>query len=182
MRGVHSNAHSYRDWGAGLGNDPAYPADDIGIIPRFTGTLIHDCWASYFAYDKCRHGLCGAHLLRELAFVFESNSYRWARLMKKLLCEACHRVNTSETRTLDEAEYLAIRKRYRTILTRGAGELPEIPKRKKGQRGRTQSPMPTTCTSGSRNTKTPCCASCTTPMSASRTMREKGASGWQRSR
>ena len=103
---------------------------------RFTGTLIHDCWASYFSYDTCRHGLCGSHLLRELAFIIESNSYRWARLMKKLLCEACHRVNTSETKTLSEAEYRAIRKRYRTILTQGAGELPEIPKRKKGQRGR----------------------------------------------
>ena len=56
--------------------------------------------------------------------------------MKKLLCEARHGVNTSETRTLSEAEYLAIRKRFRTILTRGVGELPEIPKRKKGQRGR----------------------------------------------
>ena len=110
--------------------------DDIGIIPRFTGTLIHDCWASYFSYDTCRHGLCGSHLLRELAFIIESNGYRWARLMKKLLCEACHRVNTSETKTLSEAEYRAIRKRYRTILTQGAGELPEIPKRKKGQRGR----------------------------------------------
>ena len=37
----------------------------IGIIPRYTGTLIHDCWASYFVYNRCRHALCGAHLLRE---------------------------------------------------------------------------------------------------------------------
>ena len=25
-RGVRSNAHSYRYWGEGLGNDPSYPA------------------------------------------------------------------------------------------------------------------------------------------------------------
>ena len=25
-RGVRSNAHSYRNWGEGLGNDPSYPA------------------------------------------------------------------------------------------------------------------------------------------------------------
>ena len=25
-RGVRSNAHSYRNWGEGLGDDPSYPA------------------------------------------------------------------------------------------------------------------------------------------------------------
>ena len=28
VRGVRSNAHSYRDWGEGLGNDLSYPAND----------------------------------------------------------------------------------------------------------------------------------------------------------
>ncbi len=31
--------------------------EDIAIIPRYTGILIHDCWASYFAYDQCSHQL-----------------------------------------------------------------------------------------------------------------------------
>ena len=110
--------------------------EEIGIIPRYTGTLVHDCWASYFAYDQCRHQLCGSHLLREIAFVVESNGFRWARLMKKLLREACHRVNRSATKTLTETERLAVRKRYRTILTQGGKELPEIPPRPKGKRGR----------------------------------------------
>ena len=106
------------------------------IIPRYTGTLVHDCWASDFAYDQCRHQLCGSHLLRELTFVVESNGFRWARLMKTLLREACHRVNRSATKVLAEAERLAVRKRYRTILTQGGKELPEIPPRQKGKRGR----------------------------------------------
>ena len=110
--------------------------DEIGIIPRYTGTLVHDCWASYLGYDQCRHQLCGSHLLRELTFIVESNGFRWARLMKKLLREACHSVNGSGTKTLAEAERRAVRKRYRTILTRGARELPEIPPRPKGKRGR----------------------------------------------
>ena len=110
--------------------------EEIGIIPRYTGVLVHDCWASYLAYDQCSHQLCGSHLLRELTFIVDSNGYRWARLMKALLREACHTVNTSETKTLTEAEYLAIRKRYRTILTLGGKELPEIPPRPKGKRGR----------------------------------------------
>ena len=28
-RGVRSNAHSYRNWGEGLGNDPSYPAAQL---------------------------------------------------------------------------------------------------------------------------------------------------------
>ena len=110
--------------------------EEIGIIPRYAGTLIHDCWAAYLTYDQCRHQLCGSHLLRELTFVIESNAFRWARLMKKLLREACHRVNKSQTKALSEAECRSIRKRYRTILTQGAKELPDIPPRPKGKRGR----------------------------------------------
>lgn len=44
----------------------------IGIIPRYDGYIIHDCWSSYLYYDHCGHGLCGSHLLRELVFVIDS--------------------------------------------------------------------------------------------------------------
>ena len=110
--------------------------EEIAIIPRYTGVLIHDCWASYLACDRCRHQLCGSHLLRELVFIVESNDFRWARLMKNLLRETCHRVNKSDTRALSQAECRSVVKRYRTILTQGAKELPDIPPRPKGKRGR----------------------------------------------
>ncbi|XXG31478.1 MAG: transposase [Ferrovum myxofaciens] len=58
--------------------------EENDIIPRYMGKLIHDCWASYFSYSNCGHGLCGSHLLRELTFVVETNRYRWARRMKRL--------------------------------------------------------------------------------------------------
>ena len=47
----------------------------INVIPRYGGTIIHDCWASYLAYEHCDHGLCGSHLLRELTFVVEVDAY-----------------------------------------------------------------------------------------------------------
>ena len=59
--------------------------EDFGIIPRYGGVVIHDCWASYLSYDHCGHGLCGSHLLRELTFIVESNGYSWASNMKDLL-------------------------------------------------------------------------------------------------
>ena len=61
----------------------------IGVIPRYGGVVIHDCWASYLAYDHCGHGLCGSHLLRELVFIIDANGYAWATNMKRLLQETC---------------------------------------------------------------------------------------------
>jgi hypothetical protein len=56
---------------------------------------IHDCWSSYFAYQHCRHGLCGSHLLRELTFMVDAHGYRWAKNMKRLLQDTCITVSKS---------------------------------------------------------------------------------------
>ena len=108
----------------------------IGIIPRYGGVAIHDCWASYLSYGHCDHGLCGAHLLRELTFIEEANGYAWAANMKRLLRETCAAVSSRESRMLTEPEYANLQKRYRNILTRGSKELPPIPERASGKRGR----------------------------------------------
>ena len=92
--------------------------DDIGIIPRYGGVVVHDCWASYLSYDHCGHALCGSHLLRELQFVVDSNQYPWARNMKRLLKETCAKVSASDAKQVTEREYRNLRKRYRNILTR----------------------------------------------------------------
>lgn len=109
---------------------------DLNIIPRYGGVIIHDCWASYLSYDHCGHGLCGSHLLRELVFVLDSNGYRWARNMKKLLQETCRIVSRRKEKCLTDKEYANLQKRYRNILTRGGKELPEIPPKPKGKRGK----------------------------------------------
>jgi hypothetical protein len=109
---------------------------DLGILPRYGGVVVHDCWASYFSYHGCRHALCGSHLLRELTFVIESNGYAWARNIKRLLKETCKRVSKRARKRLSPREYATLQKRYRTILTRGEKELPTIPPRSDGKRGR----------------------------------------------
>ena len=108
----------------------------IGVIPRYGGVIIHDCWASYLSYDHCEHGLCGAHLLRELSFIVEANQYRWAQQLRALLQQTCQRVRECDDKRLDAGAYAALQKRYRTILTRGSNELPVIPPRQDGKRGR----------------------------------------------
>ena len=36
--------------------------DELNVIPRYGGILIHDRWASYFAYKNCKHALCGRYV------------------------------------------------------------------------------------------------------------------------
>ena len=46
--------------------------EDIGILDRYGGVIVHDCWSPYFTYEKLTHALCLAHLLRELKFIEDS--------------------------------------------------------------------------------------------------------------
>lgn len=108
----------------------------IGVIPRYGGVIIHDCWASYLSYDHCGHGLCGAHLLRELTFIIEANGYAWAKNMKRLLQNTCARLAKRKRKRLSPREYDRLQKHYRNIITRGGEELPPIPPRQYGKRGR----------------------------------------------
>jgi hypothetical protein len=108
----------------------------IGVIPRYGGVVIHDCWASYLAYDHCGHGLCGSHLLRELTFIVDAHGYAWAANMKRLLQEICAIVAKRKRKKLTRNEYKNLQKRYRNILTQGEKELPPIPPRQNGKRGR----------------------------------------------
>ena len=108
----------------------------IGVIPRYGGVMIHDCWASYLAYEHCGHGLCGAHLLRELTFIVEAEGYAWAANMKRLLQQTCARVSRRKRKKLNRREYANLQKRYRNILTRGEKQLPPIPPKQNGKRGR----------------------------------------------
>ena len=110
--------------------------EEIGVIPRYGGVVIHDCWQSYLSYDHCDHGLCGSHLLRELTFIVDSNGYAWASNIKRLLQESCAIVGKRESKQLTEKEYKNLHKRYRNILTRGENELPPIPPKQNGKRGK----------------------------------------------
>jgi transposase len=48
--------------------------DAAGVLPHFTGTLVHDAFAPYARYPAARHALCNAHLLRELIAVVDHHA------------------------------------------------------------------------------------------------------------
>ena len=109
---------------------------DIGIVPRYGGVLVHDRWASYFAYENCRHALCGSHLLRDIRFVEDAHDHAWAKRMRTLLLKTCRRVREHPDKALSEPDCKAVQKRYRTILTQAGRELPKPPPRQTKRRGR----------------------------------------------
>jgi transposase len=95
--------------------------ETFGILKRFKGRLIHDCWAAYFALERCLHGLCNAHLLRELTFLFEVQNQPWAGKMHVLLLEI-HQFVQERKRTHSRAtpsQRAFWHRRYRGLLREG---------------------------------------------------------------
>jgi transposase len=104
--------------------------DDIGILPAFRGTSVHDGWPAYHYYSQCRHALCGAHLLRELTYVEGSHPHQrgqWAEPLAKLLVEmkeAVERAREAGRAALTEQEREFFR-RYDELVRRGLELNPE---------------------------------------------------------
>lgn len=61
--------------------------DEIGILPKRTNWCVHDFWKAYLKYSQAKHGLCNAHVLRELTFLVEQYQQAWADDMIKLLLD-----------------------------------------------------------------------------------------------
>ena len=108
--------------------------EDIGILPKYAGTIIHDCLPAYFKYKGVTHALCIAHLLRELKLVEESTVDKWATRLKILLKTAVRMVTESEDKILTEEQYAKLQRLYREILKQGEAQLPPFPE--SGDRGR----------------------------------------------
>lgn len=62
--------------------------NDAGILPKFHGITVHDCWGSYWKYSDCLHAIYCAHLLRELNDIEENHPEQtWVKEFKNLLLE-----------------------------------------------------------------------------------------------
>lgn len=97
----------------------------FALLPRFAGRLIHDCWSAYFEL-KCAHGLCNAHLLRELTFLHEVVHQKWARRMLDLLLRMHRSVAACKARAGPCAapQRIAWRRKYQAVLRAGFAENP----------------------------------------------------------
>jgi transposase len=109
---------------------------DFALLARFAGRLIHDCLSAYFDLN-CRHGLCNAHLLRELTFLFDVQRQKWAKRMLDLLLRMRQAVEVHKARDApwplrQQAAWTA---KYRALLREGFAENP-LPKPPRGPRPR----------------------------------------------
>jgi transposase len=93
----------------------------IGIIPQFTGWLMHDFLSSYLSFENCLHTFCKSHLMRELIFIFEQHHQRWAKDLYDLFLEMLRFVQAQKARAapVDQAEYERWQRRYRKLLRAG---------------------------------------------------------------
>jgi transposase len=107
--------------------------DTMGVLSKFNGVLCHDHWKPYFNYD-CKHSLCNAHHIRELAYAEEVEGQAWAGDLRRLLLQANKEVSQQEGQ-LSSKRSREITKQYHDILARGEIECPPSEKRQ-GKRGR----------------------------------------------
>jgi len=115
--------------------------DKNGVLKEFNGTAVHDCLASYFKYDNCKHALCCAHLLRELTAVIENTKQKWAPQMKQLLLDmksAVDKYKSSEKEMLSSYYRKKFAGKYAEITELGLSEnpLPPVVSGKKGRQKR----------------------------------------------
>eukprot|EP01035_Chromulina_nebulosa_P059941 gene59941-82002_t len=96
----------------------------VGIIPEFTGVLVHDHLKAYFTYT-CQHALCNAHHLRELTWSFEDDKQTWAGLMRTFL-EELNVAVIEAGGVLSEEEAKPWFERYKKILEQDSKECPAV--------------------------------------------------------
>jgi transposase len=107
--------------------------DEIDILPEYKGICVHDGLASYKNY-KCRHALCNAHHLRELAYVAEELKQKWAEKFINLLLDMKREVEISKNNKLSEIDEEKLTKytiKYSTLIRSGYKEAEKLKNEKK---------------------------------------------------
>lgn len=90
--------------------------DEMGILEKYGGVMIHDHWKPYYGYEGKTHSLCNAHHLRELQGVIDKEEkHQWAKNLKELLIET--KFSTEESGgVLSREDQERVRKKYREII------------------------------------------------------------------
>jgi len=119
---------------------------EMGVLPEFHNIVIHDFWASYFRFENVTHGICCAHLQRELVFADEQMKQSWAKPLHDLLSEILARRKELQSlgdRGFSEKDWEAYSERYDFLIQRGFEENPlqetKLKKRGRPKKGKMRS-------------------------------------------
>ena len=111
---------------------------DMGVLPYFVGTAIHDHWESYYTYMSCRHGLCNAHHLRELIY-FGEHDEKWAEKLMGCLIDGKN--EKDDLLVFPEKRIIYYKNRVKRILSEGLYLHPKRVKTNKSRGRQKQSPQ-----------------------------------------
>jgi transposase len=105
--------------------------EDIGVLAAYAGTLVHDGYASYDYLDAASHAQCGAHLLRHLKDVGQSQTFKaWTSEMISVLLDAkavSEASLASGHSRVEDRRAATIRRRYHACLDQAFALLPPGP-------------------------------------------------------
>ena len=107
---------------------------EMDILPKYTGIVCHDHWASYLSFQDYIDVYCNAHHIRELTRAHENDGQAWALEMKELLQEMSELVGQDEGLSEKDAEKYV--KRYEAILEKGEKECPRNEGKSEQKRGK----------------------------------------------
>jgi transposase len=123
----HLHTHSSADWTLLHMNEkrcgPAFT--EMGVLPGYTGIVVHDCFSSYFKSDVTfAHALCNAHLMRECQGIVDYDKHEWATQMKALLRRSWTLAKAARTAgtPLSDEVLAEIDRQYDDILALGKTE------------------------------------------------------------
>ena len=112
-----------------------------GVLPRFSGIAVHDCWSPYWKYDGIFHAVCNAHLLRELTGVEQySPDHQWAPGFKTLLRSMKKARDKAEAKGKTRLSYYYLHKfdtEYDRLMKMADEECPlppDLPQKKRGRK------------------------------------------------
>jgi len=112
-----------------VGGRSAADIDAGGVLPGFDGVIVRDGYAAYAHLDDADHAWCGAHLIRDLRGVHETDpaGQEWAEHMANILLMAKQLTEqaVAEGRdALSEAEVSQIRAGYAGAIAKGRAANP----------------------------------------------------------
>jgi transposase len=104
---------------------------DAGVLIGYRGVVIHDRLALYWKLKEAKHGVCSAHLLRDLASVAAvAAQTAWATGLAALLVEitaACEQGRAAGYKRLVPALEQHFTDRYHSLVAQGIAANPDPP-------------------------------------------------------
>ena len=108
---------------------------EMGVLHGYRGVIVHDRLAMYWRLKRPKHGICAAHLLRDLAEVaVVATQTAWAAGLAALLVEinnACHAARQGGEEKLPASMRRRFSRRYDELVATGFASNPEPKYRKR---------------------------------------------------